>query len=105
MIWQVILFINLTVPYSILCSEKSLPLYRIDIYATIIELIRLQLRNANKDNTLFRTPEMNYLAKFCYYLYTIAPNAPLQIFEYDHWEDCAKPHAPPSFDQHFYPLD
>lgn len=82
-------------------QKKSLPLYRIDIYATIIELIRLQLRNANKDNTLFRTPEMSYLAKFCYYLYTTAPNAPLQIFEYDHWEDCAKPHTPPSFDQHF----
>lgn len=82
-------------------QNTSLPLNRSDIYATIIELIRLQLRNTKKDHTLFRTTEMSYLAKFCYYLYTAAPNAPLQIFEYDHWETCAKPNIPPNFDQHF----
>ncbi|MBJ6611737.1 MAG: NACHT domain-containing protein [Candidatus Thiothrix moscowensis] len=83
--------------------DSQLPLHRSDVYASILYLIRLQLRNAKKDNQLFREQEMGYLSRFCHYLYAHADNAPLQIFEYDHWDRFALPDTPPDFDRHFLP--
>ncbi len=82
-------------------SNRCLPLHRSDVYANIIYLIRLQLRHVKKDSHLFREAEMAFLARFCHYLYTAADNAPLQIFEYTHWDQFALPDTPPDFDQHF----
>lgn len=84
-------------------ANEQLPIHRTDVYASIIKLIRLQLRNIKKDNNLFREQEMVYLAKFCHYLYTDAEYAPLQLFEYDHWDCFALPDIPPKFDEHFLP--
>lgn len=84
-------------------ANEQLPIHRTDVYASIIKLIRLQLRNIKKDNNLFREQEMVYLAKFCHYLYTDAEYAPLQLFEYDHWDRFALPDIPPKFDEHFLP--
>lgn len=82
-------------------ADRSLPLYRSDVYESIIYLIRLQLRHVKKNNRLFRETELRFLAGFCHYLYTGVENAPLQIFEYGHWDSFAAPDMPPDFDQHF----
>jgi len=82
---------------------QLLPLQRNDVYAKIIDLIRQQLRMVKRDDNLFRNKELTYIAKFCHYLYTDADNAPIQIFEYDHWDDCALPNDPPDFKKHIHP--
>lgn len=82
-------------------SNHCLPLHRSDVYERILYLIQAQLRYAKKDNHLFRDADMAFLAKFCHYLYTEADNAPLQIFEYQHWDRFALPDTPPDFDRHF----
>lgn len=83
--------------------SQLLPLQRNDVYAKIIDLIRQQLRTVKRDETLFRNKELTYIAKFSYYLYTDVENAPIQIFEYDHWDTCALPNDPPNFNKHFLP--
>ncbi len=83
--------------------EKSLPSQRTDIYKNIIQLIRRQLISTSFDNTLLQKQELDYLAKFCHFLYTEVQGAPLQVFEYDHWNSCALPNNPPVFDKHFLP--
>lgn len=83
--------------------DSQLPLHRSDVYANILYLIRLQLRHVKKDNKLFREQEMGYLSRFCHYLYAHADNAPLQIFEYDHWDCFALPDTVPDFDKHYLP--
>jgi len=82
-------------------EEKLLPLQRNEIYTEIIDLIRRQIRTKKKDNKLFGKPEVKYLEKFCYYLYSEVENAPLQLFDQEHWNDCATPDTPPDFKQHF----
>lgn len=82
-------------------SNRCLPLHRSDVYKSIIELIRQQLRYVKKDDTLFRRAEMAFLAGFCHYLYAGVENAPLQIFEYEHWDRFALPDSLPDFNRHF----
>lgn len=82
-------------------QKQSLPVQRSDIYAEIIKLIRQQLRSIKRNEQLLRKTELDYLAKFCHYLYTDVSGAPLQLFEYDHWDACASPYSSPDFDKHF----
>lgn len=84
-------------------SERKLPMHRADVYENIIHLMRQQLRYKEEDNALFGKLETDYLSKFCLYLYTDAQYAPLQLFEYEHWDSCASPDIPPDFRLHFEP--
>ncbi len=82
-------------------KSSQLPIQRNEIYDEIINLIQKQLRTKYQDNNLFRNTEFQYIAKFCYYLYTKVDNAPLQLFQHDHWYKCALPDNPPDFERHF----
>jgi len=82
-------------------EDKLLPLQRHEIYSEIVDLIRKQLRTKEKNNILFGKPELKYLERFCYYLYQEVENAPLQLFEQEHWVECAAPETPPDFNKHF----
>ena len=94
---------------TLLCYVQStnlkqlLPLQRSDIYAGIINLIRKQLRFVQHDPTLFQKLELDYLSSFCHFLYTQVENAPLQIFELDHWNESSTEQSPPDFNKHFLP--
>ncbi len=83
--------------------NQELPINRSDVYSGIIKLMQIQLRYRNNNNLLLRGSELNYLSKFCHHLYTEANNAPLQIFEYEHWDLFAHPSTPPDFDVHILP--
>ena len=82
-------------------SNSSLPVQRSAIYDQIIKLVRAQLRFRSKNSELFGKSEYDYLTRFCYYLYTDVSNAPLQLFDHDHWQACALPDKPPSLKDHF----
>ncbi len=82
-------------------SNQPLPLYRCEIYAEIIGLIRSQLRRVEKQSRLFGRSEYDYLIRFSHYLYTDAVHAPKQLFNLDDWEHCAVPDNPPSLKKHF----
>ena len=82
-------------------EKKLLPLQRHEIYTEIVDLIRRQIQTKKKNDKLFGKPELKYLEKFCYYLYSDVENAPLQLFEQSHWDNCAAPDTPPDFKQHF----
>lgn len=83
-------------------THDILPVQRNDIYSEIVKLIRKQLRTKDKKNkNLLGDIELDYLAKFCHYLYTQVKNAPLQLFEEDHWRNCAYPDSPPDLKKHF----
>ncbi len=82
-------------------QQLLLPVQRSDVYAELIKLIQQQLRTKQCDNTLFRKFELDYVCRFSHYLYTEVDNAPLQVFEYEHWDACAAPDIPPDLDKHF----
>lgn len=82
-------------------QQSLLPVQRSDVYAELIKLIQQQLRTKQCDNTLFRKLELDYICRFSHYLYTEVDNAPLQVFEYEHWDACATPDIPPDLDKHF----
>ncbi|MBU0499551.1 MAG: NACHT domain-containing protein [Gammaproteobacteria bacterium] len=84
-------------------NDQPLPLQRSEIYDQIVALIRSQLRFRAKNPALFGGAEYDYLARFCHYLYTDAPDAPKQLFDQDDWSACAKPDEPPSLKEHFLP--
>ena len=81
--------------------HRPLPLQRSDIYARVVQLVASQLRARAQDRQRLGHREINYLQRFCHYLYTAADGAPRQLFDLDHWQACAAPRQPPSLQRHF----